>query len=87
MKAAALLAVTAAMAGSASAGVHKMKLSKVPLEEQLKSHSMHDMGKLLSQKYGRKLSRMDMHLKEMFAPQTGHKLPVNNYMNAQCTSA
>ena len=35
-----MLAV-AAMVGSASAGVHKMKLQKIPLSEQLVCHPTH----------------------------------------------
>jgi len=83
MKTAALLAVSAALAGSASAGVHKAKLQKVTLDEQLKTYQMHDMGKQLAQKYSHKLTGMDMRLKNKFSATAGHTLPVENYMNAQ----
>jgi saccharopepsin len=86
MKTSALLAVSAAIA-TASAEPHRMKLNKISLDEQLKSYTMHDMGHMLAQKYGHKLSATEMRLKEMFSPRAGHKVPVNNYMNAQCTYA
>jgi saccharopepsin len=87
MKATAVL-LSAAMVGSATAGVHKMKLQKIPLDEQLKSYTMHDMTKMLGQKYGQhKLTPFDFYMKNMFANKGGHHVPVNNYMNAQCKSA
>jgi saccharopepsin len=82
MKSATLLALSAALA-PAAAGVHKTKLQKISLDEQLKTHTMHDMTKMLGNKYQR-LSPLNRHMQEMFAPQGGHKLPVTNYMNAQC---
>jgi hypothetical protein len=82
MKSSTVLALSAAII-PASAGVHKMKLNKISLDEQLKSYTMHDMTKMLANKY-HKLSPVDRHMKEMFSPQGGHTVPVNNYMNAQC---
>jgi saccharopepsin len=82
MKAAALAAL---FAGGASAGVHKMKLDKVSLQEQLEMHSMEEMGQLLGQKYSANSAR-DMHLRAMFSPSGGHRVPVTNFANAQCTS-
>ena len=85
MKATTLVAATTLL-GGASAGVHKMKLKKVPLKEQLESVGMNDMSRLLTQKYMSYGSYdKETYVREMFAPRSGHKVPVNNYMNAQCT--
>jgi saccharopepsin len=81
MKTAAVVAA-AALAGGAAAGVHKMKLKKIPIEEQLKGATMHEFTRQIGQKYLRQTDR-DFHIREMFAPQGGHKVPVTNYMNAQ----
>lgn len=43
MKTVSVLAA-ATLLGSASAGVHKLKLNKVPLSEQLVSHPHHQTG-------------------------------------------
>jgi len=71
----------AVLLAGANAEVHKLKLKKVPLAEQLKDYTMHDMSRMLGQKYARfhHGSIMD----EMFALKGGHKVPVTNYMNAQ----
>ena len=81
MKTAAILA--AAVLAGADAKVHKMKLKKVPLDEQLKSYTMHDMSRMLGQKYSR-YTRGSEFMEEMFSTKGGHKVPVTNYMNAQC---
>ena len=81
MKTAAILAA-AAMAG-ADAKLHKMKMKKISLDEQLKSYTMHDMSRMLGQKYSR-YSRGSDYMEEMFSIKGGHKVPVTNYMNAQC---
>lgn len=44
-----LIAVTALL-GSASAGVHQMKLQKIPLAEQLAKSSVNDHARALAQK-------------------------------------
>jgi saccharopepsin len=82
MKAAALAAL---FAGGASAGVHRMKMEKVTLKEQLEMHSMDEMSQLLGQKYSPNSAR-DMHMRAMFSPSGGHRVPVTNFANAQCTS-
>jgi hypothetical protein len=46
---------------------------------------MEEMGELLGQKYSRNSAR-DMHLRAMFSPSGGHRVPVTNFANAQCTS-
>jgi len=81
MKNSAVIAA-AALVGGAAAGSHKLKLNKVPIAEQLKGATMHDLTRQLGQKYLRQTPR-DFYQREMFAPRSGHVVPVNNYMNAQ----
>ncbi|UNI17813.1 Saccharopepsin [Purpureocillium takamizusanense] len=80
------LIAAAALAGSAQAGVHKMKLQKVSLEEQLAGASIETQVQHLGQKYlGRRPeSRADVMFNSK-APQAagGHLVPVTNFMNAQ----
>jgi saccharopepsin len=83
MKTAAIVAAAAALAGGAEAGKHRMKLQKVPLEEQLKGATMHDFTRQLGQKYLKSVGR-DFQIQQAFAPRGGHVVPVTNYMNAQC---
>jgi len=83
MKTAAIVTAVAALAGGADAGKHRLKLQKVPLEEQLKGATMHDFTRQLGQKYLKAVGR-DFLTKEAFAPRGGHVVPVTNYMNAQC---
>ncbi|KAG6015720.1 saccharopepsin [Claviceps lovelessii] len=80
------LIAAAALAGSAQAGVHKLKLQKISLEEQLAGASIEQQVQQLGQKYlgARPLSRADV----MFSsaapqPKGGHPVPVTNFMNAQ----
>ncbi|KAM4064563.1 eukaryotic aspartyl protease [Hirsutella rhossiliensis] len=90
------LVVAAALAGSAQAGIHKMKLQKVHLEEQLAGASLMDHAEHLRNKYlgarseAQKFlgSRPKTHADAMFnsAPpvvQGDHPVPVTNFMNAQ----
>jgi hypothetical protein len=84
MKTAAVVA--AAVLAGAEAKVHKMKMQKISLDEQLKSFTMHDMSRMLGQKYSR-YTRGSEYMEEMFSIQGGHKVPVTNYMNAQCMSS
>jgi len=76
-----------ALLGSASAGVHKMKLTKVPLSEQLENANIGDHVKALGQKYMG--VRPQGHLSEMFKDtqihtEEGHPVAVDNFLNAQC---
>ncbi|TKA61654.1 hypothetical protein B0A49_10581 [Cryomyces minteri] len=85
MKGAFLLAA-GALLGSASAGVHKMKLKKVPLSEQLEHTTINEQMKALGQKYMG--IRPQGHANEMFKDTSihvdgGHPVPVNNFLNAQ----
>ncbi|KAH9843472.1 Vacuolar protease A [Teratosphaeria destructans] len=82
------IAFAAALAGSASAGVHKMPLKKVPLSEQLEYANMGDHMHALGQKY-MGVRPQGNHEKEMFRETSidpnkdGHSVPVSNFLNAQ----
>jgi saccharopepsin len=74
--------LAAALAG-ADARIHKLKMNKVPLEEQLKAYTMHDMSRMLGAKYSHQ--NPSAQFWDAFTTQKdGHKVPVTNYMNAQC---
>ncbi|KAK1061207.1 aspartic proteinase precursor [Friedmanniomyces endolithicus] len=84
MKSAAIVA--AALAGTASAGVHKMPLKKVPLSEQLDFANINEQMHALGQKYMG--IRPQRNMEEMFKetsikPQKGHPVAVSNFLNAQ----
>jgi len=84
MKGAAVVA--AALAGTASAGVHKMPLKKVPLSEQLENVNIGDQMHALGQKYMG--IRPQRNMEEMFKetsikPEKGHPVAVSNFLNAQ----
>ncbi|KAK8227156.1 extracellular aspartic protease [Phyllosticta capitalensis] len=86
MKSAMLLAASALL-GSASAGVHKMKLKKVPLSEQLEHMNMGDHVKSLSQKYLGSKPHLNT-VEDIFRTQpvdadSEHPVPVTNFLNAQ----
>lgn len=75
------------LVGSATAGVHKMKLQKVPLSEQLAHTNIDTQVKALGQKYMG--VRPQRHVDEMFRDTSikpgddGHPVPVSNFLNAQ----
>ncbi|KAI5467995.1 aspartic peptidase domain-containing protein [Mariannaea sp. PMI_226] len=81
------LLAAAALLGSAQAGVHKMKLQKVPLAEQLATNSIESQVQSLGQKYmgsARPLTRADYIFSNNVAETDGtHPVPVSNFMNAQ----
>jgi len=93
MKGALLVAAGAALLGSGNCGVHKVKLQKVPLTEQLEHADFATQAKSLYQKYsGQRYMglRPDQHKEEMFKdtsihPEDDHAVPVTNFLNAQCT--
>ncbi|KAJ6096186.1 hypothetical protein N7486_006932 [Penicillium sp. IBT 16267x] len=85
MKSVALLTASVLL-GSASAEVHKLKLNKVPLSEQLTTHNIDAHVHALGQKYMG--IRPDRHQEMMFQetsikPQAGHDVLVDNFLNAQ----
>ncbi|KAK5995526.1 Vacuolar protease A [Cladobotryum mycophilum] len=80
------LLAAAALVGSAQAGIHKMKLQKVPLSEQLEGSSIEAHAQALGQKYlgVRPQGRADfMFNNKLPQVQGGHPVPVTNFMNAQ----
>ncbi|KAI2631127.1 aspartic peptidase domain-containing protein [Xylaria nigripes] len=76
----------AMLLGSAQAGVHKMKLKKIPLAEQLETIPVDAQIRGLGQKY---LGiRPDTHSQAVFQSsnmdaEKSHPLPISNFMNAQ----
>ncbi|KAK9777619.1 putative Peptidase A1 domain-containing protein [Seiridium cardinale] len=80
------LLTAAALLGAAEAGVHKMKLQKVPLSEQLEALPIDLQMKGLGQKYMG--ARPDSHSQAMFSESSvhadkNHPVPISNFMNAQ----
>lgn len=81
-----LLAAATVLLGSASAGLHKMKLHKIPLSEQLEHADIHTHVRALGQKYMG--IRPERHADEIFRdtsikPEEGHPVVVSNFLNAQ----
>jgi len=83
----ALILAAGALLGTASAGVHKMKLQKIPLTEQLEHANIDTHLKALGQKYMG--VRPESHADEMFKDTSihqdkdAHPVPVSNFLNAQ----
>ncbi|KAK0725401.1 aspartic peptidase domain-containing protein [Lasiosphaeris hirsuta] len=82
----ALLTAAMLLGSTQAAGVHKMKLKKVPLAEQLDAVPIDVQMKHLGQKYMgvRPQSHADAVFKGMVANVKGnHPVPISNFMNAQ----
>ncbi|CAJ2509614.1 Uu.00g146400.m01.CDS01 [Anthostomella pinea] len=82
----AILGAAAVLLGSAQAEVHKMKLKKIPLSEQLESIPMESQMRGLGQKYMG--ARPDAHAQAVFQDTSihmdkDHTVPISNFMNAQ----
>jgi len=80
------VAAAAGLAGIASAGVHKLSLKKVPLDEQLRTAGLDAHVKALTQKYmgARPESLTDEVFKATLVDtDSGHNLPISNFLNAQ----
>lgn len=80
------LFAAASLLGAANAGVHKMKLEKISLSEQLAMANMDAHVKHLGQKYMG--IRPQSHIEEMFKDtaihdEKDHSVPVSNFLNAQ----
>jgi saccharopepsin len=81
-------AALAALLGTAAAGVHKMKLEKVPLDQQLQAASITDHMKALRHKYSQKF--MGGPTEDIFKhtaidlEKDPHSVPIENFLNAQC---
>lgn len=81
------LLTAAVLLGSAQAGVHKMKLKKIPLSEQLETVPINHQMERLGQKYMG--LRPNTHSEAMFQDTSvhidaNHPVPISNFMNAQC---
>lgn len=77
-----------ALLGSATAGVHHMKLEKVPLEQQLASASIQEHARALSHKYSQKFLNAeteDIFKHTSIDANDRFDVPVENFLNAQCT--
>jgi len=85
MKNTAIIAA-AALLGAADAGMHRMKLQKVPLEQQLSAVNIGDHVKALQHKYSQKTMggpSEDIFRDTSIRPSDGHNVPVENFLNAQ----
>jgi saccharopepsin len=83
------IAAAAVLLGTANAGIHKLPLKKISLSEQLAYANIDTHAKHLGQKYMG--IRPQSHIDEMFKETSiheegGHKVPVSNFLNAQCKS-
>lgn len=81
------LVAASALLGSAAAGVHRMKLEKIPLDQQFKTASITEHAKALGQKYSQKF--MNSETEDIFRDTAihtdgGFDVPVENFLNAQC---
>lgn len=82
-----LIAAGAALLGSASAGVHHMKLEKIPLDQQFNTASVKDHVKALGHKYSQKFmgpGNDDIFRDTSIHNDGGFDVPVENFLNAQC---
>ncbi|KAI1331572.1 Asp-domain-containing protein [Xylariaceae sp. FL0255] len=82
----ALLSAAAVLLGSAHADIHKMKLKKIPLSEQLDAIPIEAQIRGLGQKYLG--ARPDTHAQAVFQSpemhvEKDHPVPISNFMNAQ----
>jgi saccharopepsin len=81
------LAAASALLGVASAGIYRMPLQKVPLEDQFNAANIGHHMNALKQKYSQKY--MGGPTEDIFTEQSmkgdPHDVPVENFLNAQCT--
>ncbi|KAI9809606.1 MAG: Vacuolar protease A [Sarcosagium campestre] len=86
MKSAIIVAI-ATLLNSASAGIHKMKLQKIPLAEQLDYADLKTQMQALGQKYMNTLSPETTNNRirdtSIRPGDDGHLVPVDNFLNAQ----
>ena len=80
------IVAASALLGSAAAGVHHMKLEKIPLDQQFAAASVRDHVRALGHKYSQKF--MSAETEDIFSAQViadgGFDVPVENFLNAQC---
>lgn len=83
----ALLTAAALLGAAQAGGVHKMKLQKIPLAEQLETVPINTQMERLSQKYMgiRPSTHSDAMFQDTSVHVDGmHPVPISNFMNAQC---
>ncbi|KAH0845419.1 Vacuolar protease A [Fonsecaea pedrosoi] len=81
-----LVIAAAALLGAAEAGMHRMKLQKVPLSEQLSAANIGDHMRALRHKYTQKPiggASEDIFSDTSIHPNAPHDVPVENFLNAQ----
>ena len=90
MKAGLVLAAGSVFLGAGQCGVHKMKLNKIPLAEQLQHADLATHAKSLMHKYGPQKfmgAQQNEVLKDASIIADGeHPVPIDNFLNAQCMS-
>lgn len=69
-------------ASAQAAGVHKMKIQKIPFEDQMKAFPMQDQVKYLEQKYSGAQHPFGFN-EPSIEPNKDHAVPITNYLNAQ----
>ncbi|KKY34436.1 putative vacuolar protease a [Diaporthe ampelina] len=69
-------------ASAQAAGVHKMKIQKIPFEDQMKAFPMQDQIKYLEQKYSGAQHPFG-YSEPSVEPTKDHPVPITNYLNAQ----
>ncbi|KAG8162054.1 hypothetical protein KVR01_007819 [Diaporthe batatas] len=69
-------------ASAQAAGVHKMKIQKIPFEDQMKAFPMQDQVKYLEQKYSGAQHPFGYN-EPNIEPNKDHTVPITNYLNAQ----
>ncbi|KAJ4402068.1 aspartic proteinase precursor [Gnomoniopsis sp. IMI 355080] len=70
-------------ASAQAAGVHKMKINKVPFEDQVKAFPLQDQVKFLEQKYSGNWNPFSQKQGHQVSIQKDHPVPIENYLNAQ----
>lgn len=85
MKTAIFLAAGTLMGSASAGGVHKLKLTKVPLSEQLKHANIQEHARALGQKYMgvKSESYMEQVFKAPYVADGSHPVPITNFLNAQ----
>lgn len=78
-----LLLAAGVLAGSASAGIHKMKLQKIPIAEQFAYADIETHVRALGQKYMGYRPQEGSFQDTSIKPGEGHPVPVDNFLNAQ----
>lgn len=93
MKAGLLLAAGSLVLGTGQCAIHKLKLQKIPLSEQLKHADIATHAQALYNKYsGQKAmgpqfapSNEQVFRDTSIHPESpGHTVPIENFLNAQC---